>query len=182
MILRLLICGLLPALLPVHADEALWSRLKAGGYVILVRHGATDPGAGDPPGFKLDDCATQRNLNAAGRDEAARLGAAFRAHAIPVAGVRSSRWCRCLETARVAFGAAEPWPALDNTFDAPQRREPQMREVRKALTGPVADGNLVLVTHGVNIYALTGISPATAELVIVSPGTALQPVGRITVR
>lgn len=174
---------MLPALLltaqPAGADAALWDSLKRGGHVILIRHAATDPGVGDPPDFQVEDCATQRNLSAAGRQEATRLGAAFRRHGVPVARVRSSRWCRCLDTARIAFGKAESWPALDNTFEAPQRREPQMREVRKALSGPLRGGNVVLVTHGVNIQALTGISPATAELVIVSPGTTLQLIGRI---
>jgi phosphohistidine phosphatase SixA len=55
---------------------------------VLMRHAATDPGAGDPPGFRLDDCATQRNLSAAGREDARRVGNAFRAHRIPVARVR----------------------------------------------------------------------------------------------
>jgi phosphohistidine phosphatase SixA len=161
------------------ADDALWTRLKSGGHVILIRHAETDPGVGDPPGFKVDDCATQRNLNAAGREAARRLGAEFTRRGIPVAKVLSSRWCRALETARLAFGNAEPWPALDNTFDTPQRREPQMRDVRKALGGPVRGGNLVLVTHGVNVYALSGVSPGTAEPVVVVPGAKLLTLGRL---
>lgn len=175
-----LLSTLLLAAQPAHGDPALWEQLRAGGHVILIRHAATDPGVGDPPGFELGNCATQRNLSAEGRREAARLGAAFQRHGIPVAAVRSSRWCRCLETARIAFTKAEPWPALDNTFETPQHREPQMREVRKVLRAPVAGGNVVLITHGVNILALTGISPGTAELVIVKPGPVPQTVGRIT--
>lgn len=174
--------ALLFAAMPALANEALWAALARGGHVILVRHAATDPGVGDPPGFRIDTCGTQRNLNNSGRAEAARLGAAFERRAIPVARVLSSRWCRCLETARIAFGKAEPWPALDNTFEVPQRRDPQMREVRRLLAQPVASGNLVLVTHGVNILALTGVSPATSELVIVAPGAAPRTMGRITVQ
>jgi phosphohistidine phosphatase SixA len=165
----------------VFADDALWEKLKNGGYVILIRHAETDPGVGDPPGFRLNDCKTQRNLNDAGREEAKRLGAAFAKRGIPVAKVMASRWCRALDTARIAFGRAEPWPALDNTFEAPQRREPQMREVRKALAAPAAGGNLVLVTHGVNVYALTGISPATAEPVVVQPGGQPATLGRLAI-
>jgi hypothetical protein len=75
------------------ADEAVWSQLRSGGFVIFIRHALTDPGAGDPPGFKLGDCRTERNLNAAGRAEAKRLGEAFRREKIPVAQVLSSEWC-----------------------------------------------------------------------------------------
>ena len=65
-----------------HADEALWTLLRQGGHVVLIRHAVTDPGVGDPPGFKLDDCATQRNLSAAGKLEAERLGAAMKARGV----------------------------------------------------------------------------------------------------
>lgn len=178
----LLSIALLLASQAVLADDALWEKLKSGGYVILIRHAETDPGVGDPPGFRLNDCKTQRNLNDAGREQAKRLGAAFAKRGIPVAKVMTSRWCRALDTARIAFGGAEPWPALDNTFETPQRREPQMREVRKALAKPVAGSNLVLVTHGVNVYALTGISPATAEPVVVQPGGTPATLGRLAIR
>lgn len=153
---------------PATASDALWQTLQAGGHVVLVRHATTDPGIGDPPGFRLTDCATQRNLSDAGRAEARRLGAAFRKRGIPVSAVKSSRWCRCLDTARLAFGRAEPWPALDNTFETPERRDAQMREVRKGLARPPLNGNLVLVTHGVNIAALTGVQVAQGEIVIVN--------------
>ena len=161
------------------ANDALWEALRAGGYVLLIRHASTDPGTGDPPGFKLDDCATQRNLSALGRAEAQRLGGEFKKRGIPVREVLSSRWCRCIETAQLAFASAKPWSALDNTFQHPERREPQMRDVRRRLTEQVSGGNVVLMTHGVNIQALTGISPAPAELVIVRPGAKFELIGRL---
>ena len=99
------------------ADEALWALLRGGGQVVLMRHATTTPGVGDPPGFRLGDCPTQRNLTDAGRDEARRIGAAFRSRDVPVGRVLSSRWCRCLETAQLAFGRAEPWDALDSIFE-----------------------------------------------------------------
>jgi hypothetical protein len=77
----------------------LWAALRAGGHVALVRHGATAGGAGDPPGFRLDDCATQRNLNDKGRAEARRLGEQFRGEDVAVGKLMSSQWCRCQETA-----------------------------------------------------------------------------------
>ena len=77
----------------------LWAALRAGGHVALVRHGATAGGAGDPPGFRLDDCATQRNLTDKGRAEARRLGDQFRSEDVAVGKLMSSQWCRCQETA-----------------------------------------------------------------------------------
>ncbi len=151
-------------------DEALWSLLRDGGKVLLMRHAVTDPGAGDPPGFTLEDCATQRNLSAAGRQDARRVGDAFRARGVPVARVLSSRWCRCLETARIAFGHVEPWPALDSIFEERNREAEQTAAIR-ALAGkhPTTGGNLILVTHGVNIAALIGIVPAPAEMIVLTP-------------
>jgi phosphohistidine phosphatase SixA len=101
----------------VVADEALWMLLGGGGQIVLMRHATTSPGVGDPPGFRPAECATQRNLTDAGRDEARRIGAAFRARRVPVGRVLSSHWCRCLETARLAFGRAEPWEPLDSVFE-----------------------------------------------------------------
>lgn len=75
---------------------------------MVIWHAATEPRIGDPPGFQLDDCATQRNLSEAGREEARRIGAAFRARGIPIGRVLSRRWCRCLETAGLAFGTVGP--------------------------------------------------------------------------
>jgi len=90
------------------ADDTLWELLRGGGQVVLMRHAVTTPGVGDPSGFRLDDCATQRNLTDAGRDDARRVGAAFRTRGAPVGRVLSSPWCRCLETARLAFGGTSP--------------------------------------------------------------------------
>ncbi|MGH2688505.1 MAG: histidine phosphatase family protein [Actinomycetota bacterium] len=150
-------------------NEALWALLKGGGQVVVMRHASTDPGVGDPPGFRLEDCATQRNLSPKGREEARRVGAAFRARGIPVGRVLSSRWCRCLETARLAFGAAEPWPPLNSFFDD-RRREPEQTRSVRALAGErPGTGNVVLVTHQVNISALTGVFPAPGEIVVLTP-------------
>src|SRR5215510_13469411 len=81
------------------AEEAtVWDALRAGEHVALVRHAGTVGGSGDPPGFKLDDCSTQRNLTLKGRNEARRLGEMFRVQEVPVARVLSSQWCRCIET------------------------------------------------------------------------------------
>jgi phosphohistidine phosphatase SixA len=151
------------------ASEAPWDLLRGGGQVVLLRHTTTTPGAGDPPGFRLDACATQRNLTDPGRDEARRIGAAFRARGIPVGAVLSSPWCRCLETARLAFGRAEPWPALSNLFGDRSREAEQVAAMRARVSQRPAEGNLVLVTHGVTIQALTGQSVAQGEFLVVTP-------------
>jgi phosphohistidine phosphatase SixA len=168
--------------LPAWADDALWALLGKGGQVVLVRHGLTTPGVGDPPGFKLAECATQRNLVDEGRREAERLGAALRARKIPVAGVVSSPWCRCVETARIAFGTE---PAVDDTlsnlFDHAANREKQVAQFRKLVAKAPVQGNLFLVTHGSTTAAFTGINQGTAEMVIVTPegGERYRVAGRL---
>ena len=169
---RLLFISALALAGGAHADDALWEKIRAGGYVLLVRHAATDPGMGDPPGFKLDDCATQRNLNAEGREQARRLGERLRRERVPIAKVLTSPWCRCRDTASLAFGKADDWEALANIFEQRDREADRSERVRKRV-GTYAQrkpaGNVVMVTHGVNIAALTRISPATAGIVVLRP-------------
>ena len=152
------------------AGQAGWARLRAGGLVILMRHASTEAGLGDPQGFRLGDCSTQRNLSEAGRDEARRVGARFRAERIPVAKVYTSPWCRCRETAMLAFGRAEDWAPLSSFFDFPHQ-EPEFTErVKSRIAGygrKNPGGNVVMVTHNVNIAALSRQSVAPAELVVV---------------
>jgi broad specificity phosphatase PhoE len=151
------------------ASEQLWSLLERGGQTVLIRHTATAPGTGDPPGMRLDDCSTQRNLSAEGRAHAQRIGERFRGRGIPIDRVLSSPWCRCLETARLAFGKAEISQALGNLFGRHESRESQVRQMRVILGRGSGEGNWILVTHGSTIAALTGVSPATGEMIIVAP-------------
>lgn len=172
------------AALPAHADDALWALLRQGGQIVLIRHAVTDPGIGDPPGFRLDDCRTQRNLSAAGRDEARRLGSALRERQVPVARVLASPWCRAVETARLATGA-EPHvePALANLFQFGENRERQLAQFRALVAAAPRQGNVLMFTHGSTTLAFTGVNPATAEMVIVTPtaGGAYTVAGRIPV-
>jgi broad specificity phosphatase PhoE len=147
----------------------VWSLVKGGAQAIFVRHALTTPGVGDPPNMRLSDCTTQRNLSDEGRQHARRVGEAFRARAIPVDRILSSPWCRCLETARLAFGSPETWAPLGNLFGRPENRAGQVEALRALASERRAGGNVVLVTHGSTISALTGISPATAEMVVVTP-------------
>ena len=153
-------------------EEALWRQLRAGGLVILMRHASTEPGLGDPPGFRLGDCATQRNLSPAGIEESRRVGSRMAAERVRIARVYTSPWCRCRDTAIAAFGRAEDWSPLSSIFDHPERETEYNERVRKRIGGYGArppGGNVVMVTHNVNIAALTRHSVAPAEMVIVRP-------------
>lgn len=174
---------MLTAASPVHADETPWNALRSGGYVLLMRHAATEPGTGDPPQFKLGDCKTQRNLSAAGRTQAAKTGQRLKEAGVSIAAVLSSRWCRCMDTANIAFGSAKPEPALDSFFgERSAQNEPQTAATRSLIQSFRGPGNLVMVTHQVNITALTGAFPAEGEIFIVraSAQGALELTARIT--
>jgi phosphohistidine phosphatase SixA len=167
----LLTLTLLVAAGPVRADEALWAALAGGGHVALMRH-AYAPGTGDPENFRLEDCSTQRNLHEAGREQARRTGEAFREHGVAVGQVLSSRWCRCLETARLlGLGTVEPFAPLDSFFGDRDHGPDQTEAVRARLAEAAPDGaSLVMVTHQVNITALTGIFPRSGEIVVLRLG------------
>jgi hypothetical protein len=152
-----------------EAEEALWTALRTGEAVALIRH-ALAPGTGDPAGFKLEDCATQRNLSEEGRRQARQIGAAFRENGMTSAQVRSSRWCRCLETARLLeLGPVEPFPALDSFFNQAGRGPAQTTALREFLSRPHEGPPRVLVTHQVNITGLTGVVPRSGEMIVVQP-------------
>lgn len=143
-----------------------WRLLGRGGHVVLIRH-ALAPGFGDPATFTLADCATQRNLSEEGRRQARAIGEAFRERGIPIEGVFSSQWCRCRETAELAFGAFREHPALNSFFERPELTAAQTHAMKTLLDKhrPAA-GNLILVTHQVNITALTDIVPDPAEMIV----------------
>lgn len=153
----------------LHAEEdaALWNALRSGGHVALLRH-AIAPGTGDPPQFALRDCSTQRNLSDEGREQAVRIGARFQENGIPAARVFSSQWCRCLETARLlGLGPIRELPFLNSFFRRYERRDPQTEELREWLATQDFDTPMVLVTHQVNISALTNTYLAEGTLVVI---------------
>jgi broad specificity phosphatase PhoE len=140
-------------------------RLAERPMVLMMRHELTVPGVGDPPGFRLEDCSTQRNLSNEGRGRARQTGERMRAAGIALSAVRSSRWCRCLDTARIAFGTVEPWPALDSFFSEPQRQAAQLSQLAEALNSFQGPAPWMLVTHQVNISAFLGVWTAMGEIV-----------------
>jgi len=180
---------LLPAFRPGAASatevdrERVWALLAKPGHVALMRH-ADAPGTGDPAGFRVGDCATQRNLGERGREQARRLGAEFRRRAIPVSLVLTSQWCRARETAGLmALAPTEDEPAaLNSFFGRPGEREAATVALRKRLAALPPDAGLVLmVTHQVNIRAITGVFPASGEMVVLKRDAtgAVATVGRL---
>ena len=159
----------------------LWSILHGGGNVLLIRHAQTIPGFGDPSGFRLNDCSSQRYLSDDGRAQSRRMGDRFRAEKVPIGPVLSSEWCRCYETAELAFGTYQLWPPLNSFFEDYSTRDEQTQAVLKRIESFTGEGNLILVTHQVNITALTGKAVSQGEAVVVrhDPDRGFQVLGNI---
>jgi phosphohistidine phosphatase SixA len=166
-------------------DPVDLARARDPGIVTLVRHGRA-PGTGDPPSFVLADCATQRNLSEQGRQDARALGAALRAVGVRDADVRTSQWCRCVETARLlAVGRVQPATYLNSFFAVREDQSASTRALRAAILEKLDSRRpTVLVTHQVNITALTGVTPAEGEVVFVRATAAgsIDVVGRVRLR
>ena len=144
------------------------------GGVVLIRHTSTEPGVGDPPGFTLGQCSSQRNLSEAGRAEAVGIGAWFRQHGLEPRAVLSSQWCRCQDTARLAFGRYEDWPALNSTFSTQDQQAPQLQMLRRRLRQLPSGALEVWVTHQVIMTGLTGAYPAMGEGFLADAGGTLR--------
>jgi broad specificity phosphatase PhoE len=170
------------ALSSAQAPESVWDALRAPGAVVILRHSYA-PGGFDPPDARLDDCSTQRNLDQDGRGQATRIGEAFRRHGIAVGAVLSSPRCRCLDTARLAFGQAEAWEVLQGALDDIERRRRQLAEIRQRIAAHRAGTPLVLVTHGSVITDLTGLSIRMGEFIVLRQTTdgAQEVAGRLYV-
>lgn len=180
--LWLLALALLP-LFSVAADNAdAWQALREGRALMLMRH-ATAPGTGDPANFRLERCETQRNLNDQGRAEARRWGELLARQGIEQPRLLSSRWCRALDTARgMQRGPVQPFAALDSFFGQPEDGAEQTAELVRMINELPLGAPLLLVSHQVNITALTGIFPASGEGLILAlplrPRT--EPLARIS--
>lgn len=164
--LLLYICAIVSA---VAADKepTLWDALTSGGHVALLRH-ALAPGTGDPPEFRIGQCATQRILSDEGRDQASKIGDQFRENNIYEARIFSSQWCRCQKTAQLLnLGPVKELEPLNSFFRQYERGDSQTEMLLEWLKEQDLDRPFVLVTHQVNITALTGIYPDSGELVVV---------------
>ena len=143
----------------------MWPALRTPGAVVVLRHSFA-PGGFDPPDSRLDDCSTQRNLDENGRAQARRLGEAFRQQGIAVGAVLSSPRCRCLDTARLAFGQVQSWGVLQGALNDTELRQRQLAEIRQRIAAHQSGPPLVLVTHGSVVTDLTGLSIRMGEFVV----------------
>ena len=153
-------------------DTAIVENLKSGHYLILMRH-ALAPGTGDPAHFQLRNCQTQRNLSPAGRKQAKAIGESLKQRGIGAAAVYTSQWCRCRDTASLlGFTPPRELPLVNSFFREFQRRESQTQAAREWIKNSVINKKhhlpIILVTHQVNISALTGVFPSSGESIVVA--------------
>jgi Histidine phosphatase superfamily (branch 1) len=140
--------------------------------------------AGDPANYKLDDCATQRNLSEQGRADARALGERFRTQRVKVGKIVSSEWCRCKQTAELMnVGPLEVAPTFNNAFVLNAMRDTLTAGARATIGAWRGPGTMVVVTHGQNIMAMLGIHPREGEVIVVAPDPAsenkMRLIGRI---
>ena len=152
----------------LNASIQAWNIAQEGNKIILIRHSLA-PGGGDPAGFKIDDCKTQRNLSKKGINQSKKIGKLFKKNKVPIDQVLSSQWCRCKDTANYAFGDYKEFTALNSTFQSPYNKNEgkQLKELYNFVKRWDGKGkNLVLITHYSIITAVTNAVPSSGEIVI----------------
>ena len=176
LILIILLSVFFPKL--VFSMEKIISELQNGGKIIFIRH-ALAPGTGDPDGFDLLDCKTQRNLNSTGVEQSNKIGVFFKKHKIEIDQVLSSEWCRCKDTAKHAFKNYKTFDALNSFYDEDfyKFKDKQIIDLKSYINNWKNKKNLILVTHYVVISEMLGIGVSSAELVIVDKN--LEIIGRL---
>ncbi len=161
-------CLLLASGASAKDNPEAWQALAEGQAVLILRH-ALAPGVGDPGNFRVDDCSTQRNLNDTGREQARAWKPLLAEHNINEARVFSSQWCRCLETAReMDVGPVEEMVSLNSFFQNRGDGAMQTRQTISMVNTLEAGKPVVLVSHQVNITALTDVYPASNEGMILA--------------
>ena len=162
-----------------HSLDQNWKPAQEGNKIILIRHSLA-PGGGDPTGFKIDDCKTQRNLNRTGVNQSKKIGKLFKKNKVPIDKVLSSQWCRCKDTAKYAFGEYKEFTAINSTFQSPYNKNEakQLKELYSYVKNWDGEGkNLVLITHYSIITAVTNAVPGSGEIIITDKNFTV--VGRI---
>ena len=153
----------------LYASDQAWNIAQEGNKIILIRHSLA-PGGGDPAGFKIDDCKTQRNLSKKGINQSKKIGKLFKKNQIKIDQVLSSQWCRCKDTAKFAFNNYKEFSALNSTFQPPydENAKKQIMELKDYIQKWNGNGkNLVLITHYVIITAITDVVPRSGEIIII---------------
>ena len=156
-------------------DEAI-ATLKPGGRILLMRHAQTTPGVGDPEGYTLDNCASQRNLNDEGKVQSRALGEKLAAAGVEVGRALSSVWCRSIDTARLILESAgqtevvvERYEPLNSTWDERSASEARATAVVKTISEWRGPGTLLMVSHGINISAIIGRAPPQGGFAVLAP-------------
>ena len=152
----------------LNASDQAWNIAQEGNKIILIRHSLA-PGGGDPTGFKINNCKTQRNLNRTGINQSKKIGKLFKKYKVPVDQVLTSQWCRCIDTAKYAFGNYKEFTALNSTFQSPYNKNEgkQLKDLYSFVKKWNGKGkNLVLITHYSIITAVTNAVPSSGEIVV----------------
>lgn len=168
---------------PLLSQDEAHRLLRKGGVAVLLRHGQTDSGIGDPPGFTLENCSTQRSLSAAGREELRDMAYRLSDAKVSFARTFTSQWCRCRETAHLLTGASGivvDWAALNSQFSGNAVVASANAQVVAKIRQIPANKSWLLVTHQVNITATTGVVPVPGEGVLVRRANAgIEVLGRV---
>ena len=152
---------------PLFSYEHILNSLKDGGKLIFIRH-AIAPGNGDPSNFKINDCSTQRNLNQNGIEQSKTIGLFFKKNNIKIDKVLSSEWCRCKDTANLAFKNFQTFKALNSFYDPrfAQNEDEQIKELKDFIGKWNSEKNIVFITHYVVILSLLNEAVSSGEIII----------------
>ena len=163
----ILILGLFTFKNNVYASDKILDILKEGKKIIFIRH-ALAPGNGDPDNFNINDCTTQRNLSKNGIIQSKKIGLFFEKNKIKIDKVLSSEWCRCKDTAKIAFNNFETFNALNSFYDEKfaLNEDMQIKNLKKYIRRWESDKNLILVTHFVVISSILNVGTSSGEIVI----------------
>jgi len=150
-----------------NSQEKLVNLLQDGNKIILIRH-AYAPGTGDPKNFKINDCSTQRNLNNEGIIQSKKIGNFFLKNRIQIDKVLSSEWCRCKDTAKLAFNEYSTFNALNSFYDPrfKNNKDKQISELKDYINNWKSKKNLVLITHFVIISEIFNVSAKSGEIIV----------------
>ena len=149
------------------SENQILENLKTGGKLIFIRH-AYAPGNGDPDNFNITDCNTQRNLNYKGKEQAKKIGKFFKENEIIIDKILTSEWCRCKETAKLAFGEFSIKSFLNSfySFKFAKNKTKQMKDLKRYVKISKSKNNLIFVTHYVVISEILDYAPSSGEIVI----------------
>ena len=163
----ILILGLFTFKNNVYASHKIIDSLKEGKKIIFIRH-ALAPGNGDPDNFNINDCTTQRNLSKNGIIQSKKIGLLFEKNKIKIDKVLSSEWCRCKDTAKIAFKNFETFNALNSFYDEKfaLNEDKQIKNLKKYIKSWESDKNLILVTHFVVISSILNVGTSSGEMII----------------